>query len=1049
MRLPDLAIENFQVTLVIFVLLTLTGVVAFFTMPRSEDPQVASPTANVVVLYPGTSPEDMERLVVDPIEEALNELDDIKKIVARSENDLAVVTVEFTFGEDPDDKYAEVVQKVNSIRDDLPDEIISVSINKFTISDFVNIFQIALVSDSIDYRQLDKEANYLKKRLEKVSGLKKVKIFAVPEQEIRISVDLQKLASMRISLNEIIGAIQSSNANIPGGNIDLGARRFNIQTSGPYQSLKEIRNTIIRTTNHHIVYLKDVAEVAYAFEEINYFARFNQRPAIFVTGTQKQSTNIFSIMDKVHREVAEYESSLPKAIDLQWVFDQSQSVSRRVNSFFTNLLQGIILVGAIILLILGVRASLIIMIAIPISIFIGVGLLDFSHFGIEQMSITGLVIALGLLVDNAIVVMENVSRFIKKGYGFKEAAIKGASQISWAIVSSTATTVLAFLPIIFMQDISGDFIRSMPLTVVYTLAASLLISLTLTPFLASRFLKDCTCENETRGQKLIARFVRGFYQRRLDSALGHPRLTLGLAAFVFLGSLALFPLVGVSFFPKAEKPQFLINVDLPKGTSLDKTDEIAKKIESIIAEKADVRHFSANIGKGNPVVYYNTMPRNQASNKAQLYVELHDGSMKEMAGFLAGLRAEFAAIPSARIDVKEFSQGPPVEAPIAIRIIGEQLGVWKTIVQDMEETIATTPGVINIQNPLATPKTELHVKINREKAGMLGVSLLEVDRTVRMSMAGLAVAQYRDDAGDEFDIMLRVLTQENPLLGGAGVGLRISDLDKIHVTSRTGASVPLRQIATVAFKTSPSVVNHYDLDRAFTITADVMSGVSIDRATKEIIAQLDNYDWPKGYRYAVGGELESREESFGGMLQAIIVAMIAIFGVLVLQFRSFSQPLIVFTAIPLAIIGSIFALLITGNNFSFTAFVGLTSLVGIVVNNSIILVDYTNQLRRSGMGALEALREAGQTRFMPIVLTTATTIGGLLPLTLQGGSMWAPMGWTIIGGLLVSTILTLLVVPVLYHLYTPENAFQPELQQAGQKKGLLTGGDLGDQALAT
>lgn len=410
-----------------------------------------------------------------------------------------------------------------------------------------------------------------------------------------------------------------------------------------------------------------------------------------------------------------------------------------------------------------------------------------------------------------------------------------------------------------------------------------------------------------------------------------------------------------------------------------------------------------------------------------------------MDDVLADLRAQIAEIPNARIDVKEFSQGPPVEAPIAIRVIGERLDVLKQIVMDVEQIIAAAPGVMNLHNPLATPKTELHVKINREKAGMLGVSLAEIDRTVRMSMAGLTVAQFRDEIGDEHGIVLRVPVEEKS---------RVSDFEKIHVMSRAGAAIPLHQIASLVFKTSPSIISHFNLDRAFTITADVHSDFSVDKATKEIIAQLDAYDWPKGYHYAVGGELESREESFGGMAQAILVAMIAIFGVLVLQFRSFTQPLIVFTAIPLAAIGAILALLVTGNDFSFTAFVGLTSLVGIVVNNSIILVDYTNQLRRGGTGALEALREAGQTRFMPIVLTTATTIGGLLPLTLQGGTMWAPMGWTIIGGLLASTILTLIIVPVLYNVFTPEKAFQHELQETSQQKRLLNEGDLGDEALA-
>ncbi|MCA9744221.1 efflux RND transporter permease subunit [candidate division KSB1 bacterium] len=1040
MRLPRLAIENFQFTLIFFVLLTLTGFMSLFTMPRSEDPQVANPGASVVVVYPGTNPEDMERLVVSPIEDALNELDDIKKLISSAENDLAMITIEFTFGEDPDEKYSDVVQKINSMRNDLPDDILSIDINKFSLSDFVNIFQIALISDSSDYAALDREATFLQGELEKINGIKKSEIFANPEREVRISVNLQKLASMNISLNEVIGSVQSSNANIPGGNIDIGSRRFNITTSGPYQSLEEIRHTIVRSSNHHLVYLKDVADVNFAYKEMSHFARFKGKTAIFVTGTQKEKTNIFNIMGKVHQTVHSYMENKPQNIELSWVFDQSNSVSQRVNSFFLNLLQGIVLVGLVMMLVLGVRASLIVMIVIPISLLIGIGALDFSRFGIQQMSITGLVIALGLLVDNAIVVTENVSRFTKLGYAFKDAAIAGTQQISWAIVSSTATTILAFLPIIFMQDTSGDFIRSMPLTVVYTLIASLLVSLSLTPFMASRFLKKNIHARSTRGQTLIEMFVRKVYNGQLNFALSHPKVTLFAAAFVFVASLALFPLIGVSFFPKAEKAQFMINISLPKGTNIDKTDEIAWMVENKLSEKPQVKHFTSNIGKGNPVVYYNILMMSQATNKAQLYVTLHDEALDEMDGLLADLREEFGNIPNTRIEIKEFTQGPPVEAPIAIRVIGDQLVILEEIVGEVEGLMMNTPGVINVYNPLATPKTELHVKINREKAGMLGLNLADIDRTVRMSIAGLILAKYRDAIGDEYDIVLRLPAGSEP---------QVDDLDRIYLTSATGAQVPLRLVANLSFQTRPAMISHYAKDRAFVVTADVATGMSVDEATRAIMAELDHYDWPKGYRYSVGGELESREESFGGMVQAILIAMIAIFGVLVLQFRSFTQPLIVFTAIPLAIIGSLWALLITGNNFSFTAFVGLTSLVGIVVNNSIILVDYTNQLRRAGWEQLEALKEAGQTRFLPIILTTGTTIGGLLPLTLQGGTMWAPMGWTIIGGLIASTILTLLVVPVLYNFYTSEKAFENELTEGDSEKGLLESGDSGGPALAS
>lgn len=1011
MKLPKLAIENHQFAIILVILLILFGLVSFMTMPRSEDPQVAPAASSVVVIYPGATPEDMEELVAEPIEEVLNELEDIKDLKSTSKDGLAVVTIEFLSGSDPDDKYSDVVQKVNSIRSQLPENIVNLEIQKWTVSD-VHILQLALISDSASYRQLEREAERLKKEMEKTAGVKRSKIWAFPEQEIRISLDLQKIAQNNISLNQVMHMIRSANQTIPGGYVDIGARRFNVQTSGSYETLSDIENTVIHSAGNNLLYLKNIAQISYAYEDKSYYARFKNKKALYVTVSQKVGTNIFGIRDALDDRLSEYIEELPEDIQLEIVFDQAQSVGYRLNGFFINLLQGLLLVGIVVLLAVGLRASVIVIMVIPISITIGIGFVDLSGYGLEQMSIAGMVIALGLLVDNAIVVIENISRFMKMGYTRTEAAIQGTSQIAWAIVSSTTTTVLAFIPIMMMQNITGDFIRSMPVTVVYTLSASLIISLILTPYLSKKFFKVEDLKRERIVRRFLNREIENRYRKTLDYALQKPKRIIVIAIIVFVASLSLFPLVGVSFFPKAEKPQFIINVDTPEGTNLLRTDEVTRYIESVLNQKDLVKHYAVNIGHGNPRIYYNVIPRRNASTYAQFFITLKERNLEAFNMLIHDLRKEFKEYPGAKIEVKEFKQGPPVEAPIAIRVLGDNLSVLKDISKDIEKIIQSTAGTVNINNPLSTSKTDLHVNINRDKAGFLGVPLVDIDRTVRASVAGLPVSTFRDADGKEYNIVIRL-----PFTGK----IEYRDLDKIYVASVTGAQIPLRQIASIEFKASPMRINHYKLERNVTVTADVQSNFSVDNVTKEIIVELDNYNWPKGYRYNIGGELESREESFGGMAKAVVVAIIGILAVLVLQFRSYVQPWIVFSAIPLAIIGSVIALLITGNTFSFTAFIGLASLIGIVINNSIILVDYTNQLRRGGKDIISALKEAGETRFIPIVLTTATTVGGLLPLTLGGGSLWAPMGWTIIGGLLVSTFLTLLIVPVLYKLFTKED----------------------------
>lgn len=439
----------------------------------------------------------------------------------------------------------------------------------------------------------------------------------------------------------------------------------------------------------------------------------------------------------------------------------------------------------------------------------------------EQMSIAGLVIALGLLVDNAIVVTENISRFAKLGYNANDAAIKGTGQIGWAVTSSTATTVLAFVPMIMMQNITGEFIRSMPATVVYTLGASLLVSLMLTPYLTSKVInvRKVKEKRPSRLRLFLLHFAANHYRKQLAAVLKRPKLVLASAFFVFFVSLTLFPLVGVSFFPKAEKSQLLINVKLPEGTSLDRTNEVVLYVESILKQNENVKLYAANVGKSNPRIYYNIVPVHEKSNYGQVFVDLNKMNPDEFAENLAELRSKFTSFPGARIEVKEFEQGPPVEAPIAIRVLGENLDEITRISREVEELFRSTEGTVNVNNPLATSRTDIHVNINRAKAGMFGVPMHEIDKTVRTAINGMTISKFRDSNGKEYGIVVRLPINEKPT---------IEDFDKIFVTSVLGAQVPLKQLANIEFMASPVVIDHYNLERTNTVTSDVIGSISVN-----------------------------------------------------------------------------------------------------------------------------------------------------------------------------------------------------------------------------
>ncbi len=1010
MNIPKLAIDNYQLTLTAFAFLLVLGLTAFLTMPQREDPALDIPNCGVIAVYPGANPEDIERQVVDPLEASINELDDLKEVETTIRDGVAYLEVEFLFGTDPEEKFEELQRQLNQVRSELPEDLYQLDAFRFS-TNTVAIFQLALVGETLPYDQLKVEGERIKKALEKVDGVRKVEIEGYPEREVRIGLDPVKMSEMNISIEDVENAIRSNNANIPGGAVKVSSRLFNIKTSGAYDNLEEIRNTVVGAYEGRLVYLHHIADIRFRYEDERWLARYNGNKSLIINIQQKDGYNIFTISRPVKAVLDNWQ--FPVGMELAYVFDQSAGVKDRVSGFLNNLLQGIVLVGLIIFLALGIRSASLVMLAIPLSILIGLWVVGQSGFALQQISIAGLVVALGLLVDNSIAIIENIERYLRMGYSRKEAAIAGTEQLIAPVASATLTTVLAFIPLIMMPDTTGAFIKALPVTVIATLLASLLIAVTLTPLISTWVLKD-----RTRGEvkptllfRWLRQFVEGPYRQALGWALRRKVVMISLAAVSLVGGLVLFPLVGISFFPKAEKPLFTITIKLPNGSNLDATDEAVRYVEGVLAQRPDVKYYASNVGHGNPRIYYNSSPENYSNTYGEILVVLHEYDVDAFYKTLEDLRHEFAGYNEARIDVREFIQGPPSEAPVAIKIFGEDLDRLQQYAREVELVVSQTKGAISVDNPIRTNSTDLYFRINRDKAMMLGVPLFRVDQAIRTHVNGAVLGKYRDRDAETYNIVMRYDFTDR---------FRLEHFDRISVQSVTGRQIPLRQLADIEFREAPSRITHLDFERTATILADLDKGYTLDEVIAEVERGMQQIKWEEGYSYVYKGDLENRNESFGGMGVASLLAMLLILGVLIVQFKSFSQPLIIFSALPLAVIGSVLALLITGIDFSFTAFVGFTSLIGIAINNSIVLVDFANKMRAEGASVLEAAQQAGEVRFIPILLTTLTTILGLLPLTLAGGSLWAPMGWTIIGGLLTSTTFVVLLVPVLYKVFTPE-----------------------------
>jgi multidrug efflux pump subunit AcrB len=475
-------------------------------------------------------------------------------------------------------------------------------------------------------------------------------------------------------------------------------------------------------------------------------------------------------------------------------------------------------------------------------------------------------------------------------------------------------------------------------------------------------------------------------------------------------------MIGFSLFPASEKPQFMIEITTPLQSNLTHTNNVALEIENELKKHGEIEYFATNVGKGNPRVYYNEVPENERTDYAQFFIQLNDDTSPDRKlEIIEELRAKWTPYPGAKIEVKNFEQGPPIAAPVEVRLFGENLDTLRSLAARVETLLAETDGTIYINNPVTHLKSDIHVAINKEKAQMLGVPTVAIDRTVRLAVAGYNAGKFSDENGDDYDIVLTKNKAEHPTLDA---------LENLYVNNNQGRAIPLKQIASLEFESSPLNIKHQDKIRTVSINAFVQKGFLVDNVIKTVINQMDAIQLPEGYSYAMGGELESRNESFGGFLSVIIVTIFLFIAVLILEFRTFKSTLIVLSVIPLGVVGAVIALLITGNSLSFVAIIGLIALAGIEVKNTILLVDFTNQLREQGKSLEEAIREAGEVRFLPIILTSFTAIGGLLPIALSTNPLVAPLAIVLIGGLISSTLLSRVVTPVVYKLIPPRIEIQ-------------------------
>jgi multidrug efflux pump subunit AcrB len=1003
-------VDRWQFTGVLFLLLIALGVGAVLAIPKSEDPITEFPGVATAIVLPGADAEQMERLVAIPLENAINSIEDIREIRSVSRAGLSVVSVEFEWGVDAQEKFGEVIREINLVRPSLPSGIVEIRSRRFNPAE-TSVVQVALTSPDASFRQMESYARALRDSIERAPGIQQANVWGAPPSEVRVAADLDRLAAYRLPITSVAEALQREGVDTPIGAVESDGRRFNLQASGSYNSLDEIRGVPLRAEGGSLVTVGDIADVDWANDQRAHITRFNGERAVFVSARARLGEDIFPVLDGVRSRIDAFETTLPDNITLHRGFDQSETVSHRLGTLGRDFAIAILLV-LLTLLPLGFRASVVVMVSIPLSLAIGVVVLHAMGYSLNQLSIAGFVLALGLLVDDSIVVTENIARHLRQGMQPREAAIAGVQEINVAVVGCTATLLLAFLPIMALPEGAGAFVRSLPLAVVATITASLFVALTIIPFLASRMLPRSAVGHSNPLLDTVMGAIHNIYRPALHVALEHPRATVAAALMGFFLSLGLVPQLGFSLFPENDSPYFLVDVETPQGASVAETDRAVQFVDRVLASHPEIEWRFANSGRGNPQIYYNEIPPEQLSNQGQVYARFHEWHRTEGMAKIEEIRAELDQYPSARINLRRFTNGPPIEAPVAVRISGPDLAAIGEIAGEVERIVLDTPGTRDVSNPASERLIDLDLNIDDAEAALRGVPAGAIDQSLRIAVGGLPVAQFRDPAGDAFPVTLRAPREE---------AFPVSGLQTLFIWNNQGAAVPLGEIADPQLEAGPASIDRLQRERTVTVRAYTEPDYLISGVTADVAQRLQAIRLPPGYTLAFGGQAEAQERSFSGLGPAIMIAIFGIMAVLLLEFRTFAVTGVVAFVIPFGIMGGLIALFIGGESLSFTAIIGFIALIGIEIKNSILLVEFANQLRERGVPLREAIERAGEVRFLPVLLTSATAIGGMIPLLLEDSPLFSPIAMVLIGGLISSTLIARIVTPSMYLLLAPKD----------------------------
>lgn len=1003
-------IEHKSIIAVLSIFIVVLGGILYTRMERQENPEVVSPGATVKTIYPGATPEDIERLIVKPLEDKINEVSHIKLMESHSLDNVGVIVVRLEDITDKqiDEAWSDLKDKVDEA--ELPEGALEPDVDTGLTESYGMLFTIS--GENYEYSDFKKIADDMQEELERLDGIAAVDIDGHIPDEIHINLDLLRMKHFKIPMNNIATMLKARNINIPGGSLKLNKSNIPISTTGEYENIEDVKNTVIGMgESGNIIYLKDIAEIEKSEGERDVFVNSNGEKSLLLTIKYSTGENIVKISEGVDEILDKYEKTMPNGMNLRVITDQSQYVNEAIRDFEGNLLSAIFLVILIVLITMGSRSALVVSSSIPLTVattFVFMGV-----FGIvlHQVSIASLIVCLGLLVANAIVANDNMYLQLSQGNTRKQGIIDGINEVRIPILTSTLTTIASFLPLTMMKGVAGKFVKDLPIMVTIALASSYLISLTVVPAMGYKFLEENGQDEKSKKKKKnkkikkltkkLADVFNNLYKNLLMGVLKKPKTTI-LAAILALGlSSLLIPSLGLQLFPFVERDQYVIDVTLMEGTTVEQTREVVSDIEQILLDDPSIDTFLSKVGDGIPKFYTSFFGNQIASNKGQFVV---NGKIKDIKNIQAKLDKE---IQGARIEVKQLENAVPIDLPVQVRISGKDVNVLKELAIQVKDVLYTIEEGQHVQDNFGTKTMKLNIDVNQDKASMVGLTNYDISSTVRMAVNGLEMTKLRPKyQDDDIPVMLRVPEKDRK---------NAQNLNNIFITSQvTGENIPINQIAEVKSEFSLNKILRRNRQRTITVGFHPKSGYTAAEVLEIMEEEMEGFEVPEGYSYEFGGESEDRLEAFESLIGPFFLAAALIYLILMFQFFDLKQPLIIMGTIPLSFIGVIWGLKITGYPLGFMAMMGAVSLMGIVVNNGIVLLDYINVLKRQGLESIEAVTQASTARLRPIMVGMVTTVIGLVPMGLRGGSLWAPMAYTIIFGLLVSSVLTVIVIPASY-----------------------------------